>query len=41
LVGFGEVVVTLELVTYKEYPARRIGAGKMKHILNSSFSFGS
>jgi hypothetical protein len=24
----------------KEYPARRSGAGKMKHILNSSFRFG-
>jgi len=41
LVSFGEVYVTLELLTYKEYPARRPGAGKMKHILSLSFNFGT
>jgi hypothetical protein len=34
LAGFGKEVVTLELLTYKEYPARFCGAGKMKHILS-------
>jgi hypothetical protein len=41
LVGFGEEVVTLELLTCKEYPARFCGAGKMKHILSLRFSFGT